>query len=452
MEHEVVVLQKDNRANVSHELPVVRVGAYCRVSTEVEEQQTSIDLQIKAFQEQILIHPGWTLVDIYADDGVSGTMASKRTEFQRMLQDSREGKIDYIITKSISRFARNTVECLSYVRELQACGTQVLFEKEKIDTGTPFSEMLLTILAAFAQEESRSISENIKWGLRKRYESGEARVRRVFGYDVVGDKYVVIPEEAKTIRRIFDLYETGHYSYTDVGRILEEEGRLTSTGNKHWALSRIHGVLMNEKYVGDVLWQKRYSESHITHRIVINRDLEVPQYYIKDHHEPIISRKQFERCKKIKTLTKSKGRPSQYPYADMLVCPICGHRLRQHAIKGHQTTKGWHCDRDADSCGRYILRPRILDKAILEAFNDLNVADIKAAGGNDLAEFKTKHWKLEQVDFYWLDEYVEKIIFGHGHTMTVIWKCGLKTTVKMHVTCDTYDPVKLAEIVRQDGN
>ena len=452
MEREVQVLQRDRRGSVEMQRPVVRVGAYCRVSTEMEEQQSSLELQIKTFKAQIAMHTGWELVDIYADDGVSGTMASKRPDFQRMIQDCRDGKIDYIITKSISRFARNTVECLSYVRELQSYGTQILFEKEKIDTGTPFSEMLLTILAAFAQEESRSLSENVKWGIRKRFAAGEAQHKRLIGYEVNGDQYSIIPEEARTVRQIFDLYETGRWSFGAIAKRMEKEGRLTSTGNNRWDDSRIYTIIMNEKYVGDVLMQKNYSESHITHKEVKNRDRVVPQYYLRDHHEPIITRKQYERCQRIAALKNNHGNPVQYPYGDMLVCPICGHKLRQHVVKGHHSMNGWHCDRDEDSCRRYIVRRKILDGAMLEAINGLDAAELKAEGYTELVAFRRKHWKVKTVDYYWLDEYVEKITFGQGHTLTVHWKCGLETTVKMRVTCKTNDPVKLAEMIMAEGS
>lgn len=159
-----------------------RVAAYCRVSTDTEAQSASLETQIAAFRQRIAQRPGWKLVDIYADEGVSGTSAKKRRAFQRMLADCEAGRIDYIITKSISRFARNTLECLSYIRHLQSLGVQVLFEKENIDTGSHFSEMVLTVLAAFAQEESRSISANVTWSIRKKFEAGEARWCGWYGY------------------------------------------------------------------------------------------------------------------------------------------------------------------------------------------------------------------------------------------------------------------------------
>ncbi|MBR1560623.1 MAG: recombinase family protein [Clostridia bacterium] len=450
MEREVQVLRRDMGRLFERPRPVVRVGAYCRVSTELEAQQSSLDLQIMTFKAQIALHAGWVLADIYADDGVSGTLASRRTEFQRMIRDCRAGRIDYIITKSISRFARNTVECLSYVRELQSYGTQILFEKEKIDTGTPFSEMLLTILAAFAQEESRSLSENVKWGIRKRFEAGEARLKRMLGYGIADGQYVVIPEEAQTVKRIFELYETGRRSCAEIARIMERERRPNYSGRVCWNASRIHSILTNERYIGDVLMQKKYTEDHITHREIRNRDRAVPQYYVRDHHSPIISRKQFERCQKIAEIKNNHGRPLQYPYDTLLVCPICGHRLRQHEIRGHAGMGGWHCDRDEDSCRGYIVRTKLLDRAVLEAVNGLDAAALKAEGHDALAAFRKQHWKVRHVDYCWLDEYVDKITFGPGHALTVHWKCGLETTVRMRVPCDTFDPVKLAEMVWEE--
>ena len=235
-----------------------RVAAYCRVSTDNEGQMSSLELQMAAFRTQIELRPDWELVDIYSDEGISGTRVEKRPEFQRMIRDCEAGKIDYIITKSISRFARNTLECLQHIRYLQSLGVQLLFEKENIDTGTAFSEMLLTILAAFAQEESRSLSENAKWGIRKRFEAGIPKRTYIFGYtyDEQGN-YVIVPEQAETVRYIFDLYETGRYSMHQIAQKLMAEKRPSAYVN-NWDASHVHCILTNEKYVGDVLMQKRY--------------------------------------------------------------------------------------------------------------------------------------------------------------------------------------------------
>lgn len=189
---------------------VKRVGAYCRVSTDLETQQLSLESQMVGFREKIEKTPGWKLAGIYADEGITGTSARKRPKFNQMVKDAMAGKIDTIITKSISRFARNTVDCVATVRKLRDHGVNVYFEKENLDTSSPASEMVMTILAAFAQEESRSISENLKWGIRKRYEKGEGRWVPVYGYRQDEDGNMVIePTEAETVQRMFDLYRKG---------------------------------------------------------------------------------------------------------------------------------------------------------------------------------------------------------------------------------------------------
>ena len=188
----------------------IRVAAYCRISMDSEGQATSIDLQRAVYENMIASNPNWELVEVYADRGITGTVAGKRPEFQRMIADCKAGKIDRIITKSLSRFARNTMDCIGYIRLLQEYGVQVQFEKERITTGETGSELLLTILAAFAQEESRSISENIKWGFRKRFQQGQEKYAALYGYRKgEATNYEIVPEEAEVVRLIFSLYERG---------------------------------------------------------------------------------------------------------------------------------------------------------------------------------------------------------------------------------------------------
>ena len=429
-----------------------RVAAYCRVSTDKEEQMSSLELQMAAFRTQIELRSDWALVDIYADEGVTGTRAEKRPEFQRMIRDCEAGKIDYIITKSISRFARNTLQCLQYIRHLQSCGTQLLFEKENIDTGTAFSEMLLTILAAFAQEESRSLSENAKWGIRKRFEAGVPKRTYIFGYtyDEQGN-YVIVPEQAETVRYIFDLYETGRYSMAMIAKKLMAEKRPSAYVN-NWAASHVHCILTNEKYVGDVLMQKKYTIDHLTHKEAKNRDHILPSYYVRDHHTPIVSRKQYDRVHRIAELKSSHGHPVQYPYGDLLICPVCGERLVQHKMAVQDRRVAWHCDRNANSCGQYVLKPKILDAAMLEAYQLVDmgrVKNIRNEAARVMAEMKQRHPRFKTVDFCWLDDLVEKITFGKGRTMTVHWKYGEKTAVTMQIASAKDDPIYLAELVRR---
>ena len=193
---------------------MLRVAVYCRVSTDHEEQQLSFTGQQRAYTDLIRAKSSWTLAGVYADEGTTGTSTEKRTEFLRMIADCEAGKIDLIITKSISRFARNTLECLTYVRHLQSIGVNLIFESNNIDTRTAFSEMLLTVLAAFAQEESRSISENTKWGIRKRYENGIARWCSLYGY---AKGYMIVPEQAQIVREVFTRYEQG----STIGEIVQ---------------------------------------------------------------------------------------------------------------------------------------------------------------------------------------------------------------------------------------
>lgn len=433
---------------------IIRVGAYCRVSTDMEEQQSSLELQMTSFRNQIERHAGWELVDIYADEGISGGSVRRRKEFQRMVQDSREGKLDYIITKSISRFARNTLECLTYVRELQKYGTQIYFEKESIDTGSAFSEMLLTILAAFAQEESRSLSENAKWGIRKRFEAGQEKRTNVFGYRFDKERnYIIEPTEAATIHRIFDLYETGRYSMKAIAQKMMEENRASATC-MNWDASHIHVILNNEKYVGDVLMQKKYTVDHMTHREAKNRDRILPQFYIRDHHIPIIERKQYERCRKIAWMKSRHGKASQYPYNDLLVCPVCGQRMQQHAIAANTNCSAWHCDREG-GCEKYVVMGKYVDKAVLEAYKQADMKRVKELAAGKYADaaqtfisIKSKHSAFSKVDFWWLDELVECVTFGKGYVLTVHWKCGLKTSAIMTIANPRHDPVYLADMKR----
>ena len=215
---EIIRVKKSGGIIGTKNVGKIRVAAYCRVSTDSDEQQMSFDTQVEVYKEKIKADPDWVLAGIYADDGISGTGVARRTDFLRMINDARAGKIDRIITKSISRFARNTLECIQYVRELKALGVTILFEKENIDTGGAFSEMLLTVMAAFAQEESRSLSENIKWGVRKRYEEGTDRGVQIFGYmknEETGETYIINKKEAGIVQGIFDMYERGS-SYMDI--------------------------------------------------------------------------------------------------------------------------------------------------------------------------------------------------------------------------------------------
>ena len=237
------------------EIKKLRVAAYCRVSTDTEEQATSYDAQIQHYREYIISKPEWELVDIYADEGISATNTKKREEFNRMIEDCKLGRIDLVITKSISRFARNTVDCLNYIRELKEMNIPVFFEKESINTMDAKGEVLLTIMASLAQQESESLSKNVKLGLQFRYQNGEVQVNhnRFMGYTKDENGHlIIVPSEAEVIKRIYLEYLQGA-SLKQIGEGLEADGILTGAGKTIWRPETIKKILKNEKYIGDAL-------------------------------------------------------------------------------------------------------------------------------------------------------------------------------------------------------
>ena len=247
-------------AKKDEEKPKLRVAAYCRVSTDSDEQATSYDAQIEHYTAYINGHPDWELAGIYADDGISGTNTKKREEFNRMIDECMAGHIDMVITKSISRFARNTLDCLKYIRQLKDKNIPVYFEKENINTMDSKGEVMITIMASLAQQESQSLSQNVKLGLQYRYQQGEIQVNcnRFLGYTKDENKHlVIVPEEAEIVKRIYREYLEGA-SMLKIARGLEADGILNGAGNERWHTSNINHILRNEKYIGDALLQKTY--------------------------------------------------------------------------------------------------------------------------------------------------------------------------------------------------
>lgn len=271
------------------------MAAYCRVSTDQDEQLSSYENQVRYYQDYIRQNPLYELVDIYADEGISGTNTKKRTEFNRLIGECRKGKIDRIIVKSISRFSRNTLDCLKYVRELKELGIGVTFEKENIDSLDAKGEVLLTILSSLAQDESRSISENATWGIRKKFERGEIRVNttKFVGYDKGENGNLIINEEqAKIVRRIFQDFLQGE-TPESIARSLKEEGVPGWNGKANWYPTTIQRMLQNEKYMGDALLQKTYTVDFLTKKRSENQG-QVNQYYIEGNHEAIINKEDWD--------------------------------------------------------------------------------------------------------------------------------------------------------------
>lgn len=293
----------------------INVAAYCRVSTGDESQQTSYKNQKAYYSGLIHSHHGWRFAGIYADEGISGTSVAHRDQFNQMMQDAREGKIDYIVTKSISRFARNTLDMLTYVRELKELNPKVgvYFEKENVDTLNLAGEMVMTVLAAIAQEESHSISENIRWSIQKKFQAGipQINLERMLGYDK-GEKglWVINEEQAGIVRDIFARY-IGGIPANRIAQGLNDAGILTVAG-KQWSASAILRILRNEKYVGDLEMQKTYTEDFLTHKARKNSG-EMPKYYYENHHIPIIDRRSWDMAQErlLRKAPKEKVKPKR---------------------------------------------------------------------------------------------------------------------------------------------
>ena len=369
----------------------LRVAAYCRVSTEEEEQQNSFEVQVAYYTDKITHHEGWQLAGIFADDGISGVSTKKREQFNKMIELCRKKKIDLILTKSISRFARNTLDCIKHVRILKSWGIPVIFEKENIDTSNMNSEMILTCLSSFAQAESESISGNVTKGIRMGYRQGRFcfRYKNFLGYRKGPDgEPEIVPEEAKIIRLIAQNYLNGD-SLRTIKETLESMGIPTATGNQNWSTEAIQRILQNEKYMGDVLLQKTYTADFMEGKIKKNNG-ELPQYYIKDNHPAIIPREMFyqiqeeiarRKSKKPANAKKAKtnrGRfTSKYALSERLVCGNCGCYFRRvtWSIHGRKQIV-WRCINRLE-CGPKVckdspsLKEDELYSAILKAIRSL---------------------------------------------------------------------------------
>lgn len=369
----------------------INVAAYCRVSTAQEDQETSYEAQVAYFTKLITENPSWQLAGIYADDGISGTDMKKRDNFnammERCLQNDRE--IDLILTKSISRFARNTVDCLSCIRKLKERNIAIYFEKENINTLESTGELLITILSSQAQEESRNISENVKWGLKRKYEKGEALVRRMFGYQKgIDGQLHIIPEEAEIVRLIYGKYLEGE-SLNSIARILKEKGIKTIRGNTEWNVNSIRTILINEKYIGDAMAQKTFTTDYLTKARKENQG-ELQKYYVENAHEAIIPREVFYKVqeelhqraniykKSSKQETESKGKHSgKYTLSKITVCKECGCEYHRQIWSKYGEKKAvWRCENRLRNGIRYCkdsptIEESVLHRAVLHAINQV---------------------------------------------------------------------------------
>ena len=388
---EVVILPATKKTDkLDKKKGKINAAAYCRVSTDQEEQLTSYEAQITYYTDKIQANPDWSLAGIFADEGITGVMTKNRDQFNEMIDLCRKGKIDLIITKSISRFARNLIDSIKYIREMKSIGVTIIFEKENINTSEMTSEMMVALYSVFAQAESESISNNVKMGKRFGYKSGQVPMMfgNIFGYRKGADGSAeIVPEEAEIIKRIYTKFLEGN-SYSAIGKMLESEGIKTLKGNSKWSISVIQGILKNEKYKGDVLVQKTYVADLFTKKSVKNTG-ELPMYLVKNHHVAIIEPEIFDRVQveiarrnslkstSDKNISMRSKFSSKYALTGLVVCGECGSKYRRTtwARKGVKKVV-WRCISRLDHGTKYCKDSPTIDEdklhsAIMSAINTM---------------------------------------------------------------------------------
>lgn len=425
----------ENRKKIIHELPQtirskekqgstrpLRVAAYCRVSTDSDEQEMSFDAQCGYYTEKIMSNPQWTMAGIFADEGISGTQAGNRKEFMKMIRLCRQRKIDLVITKSVSRFARNTVDCLNYVRELKALEIPVIFEKEGLNTMNTASEIYISMHGIFAQSESESLSGNVRMGKAIAAKNGKVTIsyKSFLGYRRGADGQPEIdPEQAKTVTFIYDRYLAGSSS-GEIKRMLEEKGCLSPMGKQVWSIGTIDSILRNEKYKGDALLQKTYVADCISHRVKKNDDR--PQYYVENNHPAIIPKEKFDRVqaeiarraskRKVKQrgTTTEKGKYSgKFALTDLLICGECGTPYRRCTWSRNGKKRiVWRCISRLDYGTKYCKNSPTIDEeplhnAIANAIADL-VAEHSVSPVENLKSHVTVYFGMNDENSIAADE------------------------------------------------
>lgn len=354
----------------------LRVAAYCRVSTENEDQKESLEAQREHYESWIRMHDDWECTGVFYDFGISGTKADVREGLQALLYACRTGSVDYVLTKSISRFSRNTSDCLSLVRELLSYNIPIYFEKENIDTGSMESELILSVLSSMAQSESESISKNVKWSVKKRMEEGTF----VFGYlpygytkDAAGNM-VIDPVESEIVRLIFDLALNGMGTYK-IAQLLDRRKVPTRKGGK-WSGSTVKGILVNEKYYGAAAFQKTYTDSNFRRH---NNHGEVDSFIAEDHHEAIISKEVFDRVQVMiqkhideHGIVKDMGKyHNKYPFSGIIICGECGGKFKRQTQSGGIA---WACSThlyNKDACSMMFIKDEAIKAAFVTMMNKL---------------------------------------------------------------------------------
>lgn len=364
--------------------PKLKVCAYARVSTDSEDQLHSVEAQKSVYTEKIQENEAWDFIGLYADEGLSGTSIKKRPQFLKMIKDAKAGKIDLILTKSLSRFARNTVDTLTIIRELRELNVDVFFEKENIYSSDTKVDFMLTIFSSIAQEEARNISENVKWGFRKRFKEGKVHIntKRFLGYDKDDLGKIIINEaQAKTVRIIFDMYISGA-SLKEIVSFLTENKLKNGRGEVFWVSATVNAILTNEKYCGDAILQKRVTVDYLTHKSVKN-DGHAPKYYIMNNHEPIISRTKFELAQELKKKRSRKRKQSNYgniyPLSGIVFCGQCGAVMNRsyynYGKENERVVLTCRKNNKGHVCSNKPIDNHTLEKAIIDSIKALKLSD-----------------------------------------------------------------------------
>ena len=372
----------------------IRVAAYCRVSTNSEDQQNSLMTQMRYYENFLADSETERLVSVYADEGITGTRMDKREEFQRMLKDCRRGKIDRIIVKSISRFARNTKDCLSVLRELKELGISVMFEKENIDTANITDEIMVTIMGGLAQEESSSISKNVRWSIRSKMKNGTVKFHSApLGYDLYEGNLIINKREAEIVKSIYKMFLSGR-GYDSICRELNESKVIKNDKGTKWLSASVRYILTNEKYIGDSLWQKNYNTS-MPYRKVRNKGA-LEKYYINNTHEAIITKEEFE---KVQELIEQRKHPNMnlinnYPLSKKIYCGKCG-SLFKRRFKNEKSY--WICREhyyNAENCQIKQIPEQVFYTAFTAMYNKLkaNYSVIFTPMLTQLQELKNKKY------------------------------------------------------------
>jgi len=374
-------------ADESHRL--LRVAAYCRVSSSSDDQLNSYNSQLTYYTHKFEDSETETLIDIYADEGISGTSEEKRTEFLRLIDDCRKGKIDRVYTKSISRFSRNTRDCLKNIRELKSRGITIMFEKENIDTANINDELMLTIMGGLAQEESISISQNLKWSFRHRCKAGNIKAWSApFGYAIEKGKLVINTQQSFIIKKIYEMFLSGN-GYQKIAEYCQAN---YSEYKSSFSYYGIRYILSNERYLGDSLYQKTFTTSALPFRKISNID-EKEKFLLTNTHNSIISREQFEKAQKIIESRKYRLKLKNRCFNPYISCGVCGSRYKYKECNGKQY---WVCrshDINIEKCRSKRIKGEVIKNSFIRAFNKLysNYSELLRPAYKSLQEFVVKH-------------------------------------------------------------